>query len=82
MTRYRFGSNLDSKFYVRKQIFWAIGEFGRGFALEFMRKSNKKKIGIKKTQIIEYEGSYVIFCILIVCCCSAQEQPEHNCCEQ
>ena len=31
------------KFYVRKQIFWAMGESGRGFFFEFMRKLKWKK---------------------------------------
>ena len=35
----RFGSNLDSKFYLRKQFFRAIGESGRGFGLEVMKIS-------------------------------------------
>ena len=54
--RYRFGWNFDSKFYVRKQIFWAIGESGRGFGLKIMRKSNlKKKLKeTKKTKFFEY----------------------------
>ena len=41
--RHRFGWNLDSKFYVRKQIFWAMGESGRGFGLEVMKKSKLEK---------------------------------------
>ena len=35
----RFGLNLDSKFYVRKHFFRAIGESGRGFGLEVMKIS-------------------------------------------
>ena len=34
-----------------------MGESGRGFGLEFMRKSKLKKKFNKKTQIIEYDGS-------------------------
>ena len=36
---YRFGYNLDSKFYVRKQIFYIMGESRCGVGLELMRKS-------------------------------------------
>ena len=52
--RYQFGSNLDSKFCVRKQIFWAMGESGRSFRLEFMKKSKfeKKLLKIKKKRIL------------------------------
>ena len=39
-------------------FFWAIGESGRGFGLEVMRKSkfNKKWQKNKKTKMIEYDG--------------------------
>ena len=40
---YWFGSNLDRKFDVRKQIYWAMRKSGRGFDLEFMKKSKSKK---------------------------------------
>ena len=36
--RDRFEENLDNEFYARKQIFWAMGESGSDFGLEFMRK--------------------------------------------
>ena len=56
--RYRFRWNCDSKFDVRRQIFWAMGESGCGFGLEVMRKSKwKKKLKTKWTKIIEYDGS-------------------------
>ena len=35
----RFGWNLDSKFYVRKQFFRTIGEIGRSFGLEVIKIS-------------------------------------------
>ena len=55
--RYRFGWNFDSKFYVRKQIFWAMVESGPGFRLEVIRKLKlKKKFKTKKTKTIEYDG--------------------------
>ena len=49
--RYRFGWTLNSKFYVREQIFWAKGESQRGFGLEFIKNNNKKKF--EKTQDIK-----------------------------
>ena len=33
--RSRFEWHFDSNFYVKNQIFWAVGESGRGFGLEF-----------------------------------------------
>ena len=54
--RYRFGWNFDSKFYVRKQFFWAMGESGRGFGLKVMRESKfKKNLKTKKTIVIKYD---------------------------
>ena len=38
-----------------------MAESGRGFCLEFMRKSKLKKKLIKKPQIIEYVGSQFLF---------------------
>ena len=73
--RYRFFWNLDSKFYVRKQIFWAMGEGGRGFGLDFMRKSKLKK-NLKKLKKKYWIRWFLIF--YFVCCCSSQEQPEHK----
>ena len=57
--RYRFGWNFDSKFYVRKKIYCAMGESGCGFGLEVMRKIKIKlfKRKTKKIKIIEYDGS-------------------------
>ena len=34
---------MGSKFYVRKQISWTMGEIGCGFGLEFTKKSKSKK---------------------------------------
>ena len=75
--RYRFRYNLDSKFDVKKQIFWAMGKTGRGFGLEFVRKSNVKKILIKKKENC-WIWWFLIFCILIVGCCSSREQPKYK----
>ena len=36
--RYRFGENLDIKFYARKQILSAMCESKRGFGFQYMRK--------------------------------------------
>ena len=81
--RYRFGWNFDSKFYVRKQICWAMDESGCGFGFEFMRKSKlaKKKLKIK-TNTNYWIWWFLIFCILITCSCSSQKQPERNSCKQ
>ena len=39
-----YGKVRKSKFYVREQIFWVMGESERGFGLEFVKNKNKKKI--------------------------------------
>ena len=45
---YQFGSNLGSESCMRKQIFWAMGESGHSFDLEFKENQKKKKNLIKK----------------------------------
>ena len=49
--RYRFGWNFESRFYLRNKIFRAMGNSGR---LWF---GSCEKIKIKKTKMIEYDGS-------------------------
>ena len=44
------------EFWQNEQKFWAMGEGGRGFRLEFMGKS---KLNKKKTKIIEYSSFFV-----------------------
>ena len=65
--RYRFGWNFDSKFYVIKQIFWAMGESGGGFVLKVIRKSKlKRKFNLCQTlfQIcVSQHVSVVVRCL-------------------
>ena len=42
--RHRFRWNLDSKFYLPKQILCAMGKSEHGFGLEIIRKSKLKKM--------------------------------------
>ena len=43
--------NVNGKFYVTNQIFWAMGENRRSFGLEVIRKSKLKKKQQKKKMI-------------------------------
>ena len=54
--RYRLGWNFDSKFYVTKKTFLAMGKSGRGFGLEVMRKSKLKKIKKKPIKHVKRDS--------------------------
>ena len=65
MGHYRFRLNLDSEFYVRKQIFWAMGESGHGFVLKVMRKSKFKK-KFKKQNTSKWLNMAVPNCFTVI----------------